>query len=296
MSASGHLTPLIHDCDPGPDDALALMISFASPYWEVVGITTVGGNANVKQCARNARKIAALCGHKVPVYVGMQQPLERKIVTLEDIFTSSGLPGADDLPDPGESSIEHAIQYLVDTLGDDDASPHIICATAPLTNIAMALLKKPSIAHKIERLVLMGGCVFPEPVRGEMGNFKVEGTDGKAEFNFATDPEAAALIFASEIRDVSLIGLSVTREVLFNGRWRDRFRSINNPVARRAADLLSCVAESHKQDLGHLRQYPDDPVRAVHDAVAVVYIDNPELFSSQKMYVRIVTTPAPDIA
>ena len=298
MSASSHLTPLIHDCDPGPDDSLALMISFASSSWNVVGITTVGGNANVKQCARNARKIAALCGHKVPVYVGMQQPLERKIVTLEDIFTSSGLPGADDLPDPGEdwSSYEHAVQYLDDTLGADKAEPHIICATAPLTNIAMALLKRPSIAQNIKRLVLMGGCVFPEPVRGELGNFRVAGTEGKAEFNFATDPEAAALVFASEIKDISLIGLNVTRKVLFNGLWRDRFRSINNSVAHRAADLLSCVTESHKQDLGHLRQYPDDPVRAVHDAVAVVYIDHPELFLSQKMYVRIVTTHTPDIA
>jgi len=293
-----HLTPLIHDCDPGPDDSLALMVSFSSPNWEVVGITTVGGNANVTQCARNARKIVALCGHRVPVYIGMQQPMERKITTLEDIFTASGLPGADDLPDPDQnnSPTEHAVQYLVDRLGSPSATPHIICATGPLTNIAMAILKKPSITKNIKRLVLMGGCVFPEPVRHEMGNFRVAGTDGKAEFNFATDPEAASLVFTSDIKDIAMIGLNVTRKVLFNSTWRDRFHDLGNPVAQTAAKLLSCVTDSHKQDLGHLRAFTDDPVRAVHDAVAVVFIDHPELFTTHKMYVRIVTAPFPDIA
>jgi len=298
MPASQRLTPLIHDCDPGPDDSLALMISFASSSWEVVGITAIGGNANVNQCAANARKIAALCNHKVPVYIGMQRSIERPTTTLEDIFTASGLPGADDLPDPGIhwSPPAHAVQYLVDRLGSATAEPHIVCATGPLTNIAKAILTKPSITRNIERLVLMGGCVFPEPVRGEMGNFQIAGTDGKAEFNFATDPEAASLVFMSDIKDIAMIGLNVTRKILFNGHWRDRFRELHNVVAQRAADLLSYTNESHARDLGHLRKFPDDPVRAVHDAVAVAFIDHPELFTSHKMHVRIVTGAPPEIA
>lgn len=299
MFKTAHTVPMIHDCDPGPDDSLALMLSFASPNWRVAGITTVGGNAGVEECTRNARKIAALCGHKVPVHKGLHHAgRDGRVVTLEDMFTVSGLPGAEDLPDPGPdwTPTQDAVSYLVETLGAENAPPHLVCATGPLTNIAAALEREPRIVRAIKRLVLMGGCVFPEPIRGEMGNYKVAGTDGKAEFNFAIDPGAAAAVLGSDIKDISLIGLNVTRKVLFNAHWRDRFLEIGNPVAMRAAEFQSRWRHNNKSDLGHLWRTADDIARAVHDAVAVVYIDHPQLFESRRVHVRVVTDPPPAVA
>jgi len=288
---------LIHDCDPGQDDAIALMSLLASSKWEVVGVTAVGGNVKVEQCARNARKILALCGREnVPVYEGALKPLRRKLITLESVFGQSGMAGGDDLVDPcPKSKNGHAVDYLVDTLSQAER-PFLICATAPLTNIALALQKNPAIADAIEQLVIMGGCVFPEPIRGEMGNIEVEGTHGKAEYNFAMDPEAAHIVFAAGIRNIALIGLNVTRKVLFNSRWEKEFRNQSNKVAHKAADILSVVGSDDHIDYRHLRASPNDPVRAVHDVVAAIYLDRPELFKTRRMHIKIVTGEPPEIA
>lgn len=279
---------VIHDCDPGPDDALALMLSLASSKWEVAGITTVSGNASVEQCASNARKIAALCGYGIPVHLGAQTPLQRPAHTLEGIFTSSGLPGADHLADPGGSeSLPTALDYLTQKLANTAISQYTICATGPLTNIAQTLERNPEHAQGIRRLVIMGGCVFPEPIRGEMGNFSGHTAKGKAEYNFATDPEAAAIVLQSEVKEIAIVGLNVTRKVLCNGPWLDRFLSLNNPVATTAAHILSQITDSHLEDLGHLRKSPNEPLRAVHDAVTVAYMERPNLFRSKKMHISI---------
>jgi purine nucleosidase len=296
MSVTPKKQKLIHDCDPGQDDAVALIASLASPAWDVVGVTVVGGNVNVEKCAKNARKILALCGYgHVPVYEGAAQPLQRKLITLESVFGESGLAGGDDLPDPGPiTKGKHAVDYLVDILSGEE--PFYICATAPLTNLALALQRKPEIAHAVKRLVIMGGCVFPEPLRGDMGNIAIEGTAGKAEYNFAMDPEAAQIVFSSNIRDIALVGLNVTRKVLFNSKWQKRFYSLPNKVAHKAADILSVVGSDDQIDYGYLRTSPNDPVRAVHDVLAALYLDRPDIFETQSMHIRIVTGTPPNIA
>lgn len=287
---------LIHDCDPGQDDAIALMSTLASPDWDVIGVTVVGGNVDVGKCAINARKILTLCGKSsIPVYMGARQPLKRKLVTLEHVFGESGLAGGDDLPDHGTITSKHAVDFLIETLSSA-CEPIYICATAPLTNLALALQRKPQISSAIEHLVIMGGCVFPEPIRGEMGNITVEGTNGKVEYNFAMDPEAAAIVFAADIKKISLIGLNVTRKVLFNARWQKAFYDLPNQVAHKAADILSVIGEEDKEEYGHLRQTPDDPVRAVHDVVAALYMDTPDIFKTQSLYVKIITDEPPSIA
>ena len=297
MKTSSNKQKLIHDCDPGQDDAIAIISTLASPRWDVIGVTVVGGNVKVGQCASNARKILALCGKpNVPVYEGAAKPLKRKLVTLEHVFGESGMAGGDDLPDPGPmTQSKHAIDYLIETLSLSKERV-FICATGPLTNIATALQKKPEIASSIEQLVIMGGCVFPEPIRGEMGNIEVEGTTGKAEYNFAMDPEAAQIVFASDIQNIALIGLNVTRKVLFSTKWQKAFYDIPNKVAHKAADILSVVGAEDHIDYGHIRTFSDDPVRAVHDVVAAIYLDRPELFKTERMHVKIITGAAPNIA
>lgn len=286
---------VIHDCDPGPDDAIALMLSLSSPLWHVEAITTVGGNIHVEKCASNARKIVELCGKKTPVYIGSDKPLYRDLYTLESVFTDSGLPGAEKIIDPGSEKVfdQSAVDFLVHELKDKE---YILCATGPLTNIASAINIRPQITKNISHLVLMGGCFFPEPVRGESGNFKVNGTKGLAEFNFAIDPEAASIVLNSKISKISAIGLNITRKILFNSFWRDSFLEIGNHVGITAARILETVGESHKVDLGHLRTSENDPVRAVHDAITVVYMESPELFDTKDLYVKVETACPPAIA
>jgi len=289
---------LIHDCDPGQDDAIALMLNLASPRFEMAGVTVVGGNVKVEKCAANARKILGLCGYSdVPVYKGAEKPLKRNLVTLEDVFGVSGMAGGDDLPDPGpQDQNRGAVDYLIDTLSDA-SRPIFICATAPLTNIALALQREPSIARSIKKLVIMGGCVFPEPLHGKMGNFDIQGTQGgKAEYNFAMDPEAANIVFSSAIRRISLVGLNVTQKILFNSKWKKALYDLTNPVARKAADILSAIGPEDVAYYADLRQSPDDPVRAVHDAVAAVYLDKPEIFDVKNTPLKIVTDQPPAIA
>ena len=283
------LKPLIQDCDTGQDDAISLMMNMASSCYLLEGITTVGGNVTVDRCALNSRRIVELCRKNIPVYVGASQPLERQLITLECVFGQSGMAGGDDLPD--NSSLQggmNAVDYLVRKLTAPE-QPYTLCATAPLTNLALAIRQAPTLTNNIEQLVLMGGCPYPEPLWGEMGNIEVKGTSGKAEYNFAMDPEAADIVFRSGIRNISMIGLNVTRRVLFNRDWGDRMYALGNRVAQKAADILGAVGEEDITSYAEFRQSANDPVRAVHDAVAAAYLEAPDLFTMEETYIRIET-------
>lgn len=293
--------PLIHDCDPGQDDAIALMAMLANPAVNVIAVTTVAGNVHVTKTARNAKQILELCGHgTVPVYAGAEHPLRRQLVTLESVFGETGLAGGEDLPDPAPIESEHAVDFLVRTLLAHRDQPLYVCATAPLTNLALAIQKNPDVVKGIAKLVIMGGCVYPEPLAGEMGNIPVAGTSGKAEYNFATDPDAARIVFTSGLQDITLIGLNVTRTLLFNQEWRDRLYAVGNRVASKAADILKAIKEmdtpAYKRIYGPKQKSADDPVRAVHDAAAGLYFDVPEFFTTEMVPVRIVTEDPPEIA
>lgn len=282
---------VIHDCDPGPDDALALILSMSSNSWSVEGITTVAGNIKVSQCSENARKITHLCQKHIPVYTGAQNPLIRENHTLEEVFGNTGLPGIEDIdinPAVSKQNIG-ALDFLRKKLEEENSSKYAVCATGPLTNLARLILNYPETASKIQSLFIMGGCYFPEPIRGEMGNFLAEGANVKVEFNFAIDPEAANIVLNSDISNITVIGLNLTRKVLYNSSWSQKFKKIGNNVAVASAKILDSVSESHKRDLGHLRQTKDDPVRAIHDAMNVVYMERPELFVTGQYHVKVAT-------
>ena len=279
---------IILDCDPGQDDALAILLALGSTELNLRAITVVGGNADVNRCYTNAIKVLALAERlDIPVYKGAQKPLKQRLVTLENVFGESGLAGSESWPVPPFSiPKETATDFLVRTYIQTNDHPYLV-ATAPQTNIALALQKAPSIAYNIPGLTMMGGCVFPEPIHKRMGNITFDGGCSYAEYNFATDPEAADIVLTSGIAPINLIGLEVTRTVLYNEKIDQQLRKIGSFRAKAVADMLSIIGEDDKQDYASVKQNPTDPVRAIHDAVAMCYVVDSSIFTTEQIPLQI---------
>lgn len=285
----GTAIPIHYDCDPGQDDAVALLYALGSPSIDVRSISVVGGNVEVEQCARNALQILELAGRSdIAVYTGAAGPLCRPLRTLPEVFGVTGMAGAEDLPSPGKAALPLGERGLERLAAHSD-----LVATGPLTNLALQLQATPDLAERIERLTVMGGCPYPEPLRGRMGNFRPEGASGDAEYNFAVDPEAARIVFRAGIRSITLIGLNVTRLMLYDGGIEARLRGLERKASAKAADILSTLGGDDVGDYGHLRAYPDDPVRAMHDVLAMAALDAPDLFTFSTVPLRIVADPLP---
>jgi purine nucleosidase len=269
---------IIMDCDTGQDDAIAIVLALASKEINVVGITTVGGNAKVEQCARNTLKILELMNKNVPVYIGEQKPLHRELRTLPEVFGESGMEGGDDLPSPTlEPSKTSAVDFLIKTFSTPANST--VCATAPMTNFGKAFL---NAKITIDEMTVMGGCPFPEPIRKKMGN--MEG--GIAEYNAWSDPEAFALV-VDNVKKINLVGLNVTRSVLYNYKYDEALKKINTKLSNRVAKILSTVGEDDKIDYAKQKAFSNDPVRAMHDVMAIAYMINPAIFKSEILPLKI---------
>lgn len=280
------ITMKIHyDCDPGQDDAIALLYALGSKNIDVQSISVVGGNIDVDQCARNALQLLEVSGRTdIPVYKGASQPLERPLIMLPHVFGPTGMAGAEHLSQPTiKPQDKNAIDFLC-----DDFTLDTIVATGPLTNLAMALKRKPALSNQIKNLIIMGGCVRPDPIFNLMGNLTVKGNkEGKAEYNFAVDPEAVQIVFQSGIENIAMIGLEVTRTVLFNGALEKRLLDLNTKTSILSAKILSSVGEEDLEEYKDHWQYPNDPVRAIHDIVAMAYADTPDIFETEILPIRI---------
>lgn len=279
---------IILDCDPGQDDALAILLALGSKNINLKAITVVGGNADVDKCYLNAIKVLALANRMdIPVYKGVKKPLKQDLITLENVFGECGMAGTDNWETPKFTIPQKtAVDFLVDAYSHGEIYPHLV-AIAPQTNIALAIQKQPAIAKSIPNLTAMGGCIFPEPIHGRMGNITFDGGRSYAEYNFATDPEAVDIVLRSGIKEINLVGLEVTRTVLYNHEIDVQIRKIGSSQATAVADMLSTLGEDDIQDYAYLKKDQTDPVRAVHDAVAVCYLENPSIFSVEKMPLRI---------
>lgn len=274
-----------YDCDPGQDDAVALLYALGSKNIDVRSISVVGGNIDVDQCARNALQILEVSNRTdIPVYKGCSQPLERPLIMLPHVFGPTGMAGAEGLPTPSIKPMQDdAVSFINDNFNLDT-----VVATGPLTNLASAFKNDASLPSKIKNLILMGGCVKPDPVFGWMGNLTVEGTEkGKAEYNFAVDPEATQIVFQSAVENIAIIGLDVTRTVLFNGKLQSRLNDIGTESSVIASKILAVVGEEDKETYKDLWEYPNDPIRAMHDIIAMAYVDRPEIFKTETISVRI---------
>lgn len=261
--------PVILDCDPGHDDALAIALALASPALQVLAITTVAGNAPLVKTTRNALRVLALLGRTdIPVAAGAERPLVRAPWVPVEFHGASGLDGAD-LPEPVADPLPERAIELTARLVRGAAEPVTLVATGPLTNVALFLRAFPDLASRIAAISVMGGSL------GE-GN-----TTASAEFNIWQDPEAAAIVFESGI-PVLLSTLDVTHQALVLPPDVARFEALGTRTGRVFADLMRFFAIHHRERYGW-----DGP--PVHDAVAVARLVAPGLFRTRDLRVDVET-------
>jgi pyrimidine-specific ribonucleoside hydrolase len=263
-------TPVIVDCDPGHDDALAILLALARPELDLLAITTVAGNAPLAATTRNALRVLTLLGRTdIPVAAGAPCPLLRPLHVADDVHGTSGLDGAD-LPEPVVTvRPESALELLRATL-EASPVPVTLIPTGPLTNIALLARTYPRLLDRVARICLMGGAV------GE-GN-----TTASAEFNIWADPEAAAIVFDCG-RPITMIGLDVTHEARMTHADADRLAALGNRTGRVFADLLRFFARFHLERYG----WDGSPI---HDAVAVAHVAVPGLVTTRPYHVDVETT------
>jgi purine nucleosidase len=263
---------VIIDCDPGVDDAIALLLAFASPAEiNILGITTVAGNVPLALTQTNARRICELAGRPdMRVYAGCPRPLLRPLETAEYVHGATGLEGVT-LPEPKMLlQSQHGVDFLIDTLMNSSAS--ITLATlGPLTNVAIALIKEPRITAKIEAIVVMGGAITH-------GN-----VTPSAEFNLYVDPHAAKVVFSAGL-PLTMMSLDVTHQAIATPERLAAIRAIGEPIGTTAASLLEYYS---RYDLAQgMAGAP------LHDPCVIAYLLKPSLFESRNLYVEIETTSA----
>ncbi len=257
-------TPVILDCDPGHDDAIALLLALASPELEVLGVTTVYGNQTLEKTTANAVRVLDLAERAdIPVAAGAELPLERELAVAAHVHGESGLDGPA-LPPAGRGPIAlPAVDFMVARMAESPR-PVTLVATGPLTNVAMLLDR--GAGENLERIVLMGGAV----AEGNM--------TPAAEFNIWADPEAAARVFAAGL-DVTMIGLDVTHRAVTTPAVQERLRATGT-VGAFVADLVDFFSVYHRETYG----WDGAPI---HDAVAVAHVLCPGLVTTVERNVEI---------
>src|SRR5918998_1746794 len=243
--------PVLIDCDPGHDDAIALLLALASPELDVLGVTTVHGNQTLAKTTANALRVLEFAGFAdMPVAAGADRPLLRAPALGAHVHGETGLDGPDLPPAAGKPAGVHAVDFLAERLGRA-GRPVTLVPTGPLTNVALLLALHPQVTEQIERIVLMGGAI----AEGNM--------TPAAEFNVWVDPEAAERVFASGL-DVTMVGLDVTHRALMTAAHARRLRAAGR-VGTMVAELRDFYQRFHSQ----VYAFPGTPV---HDAVAVAHV------------------------
>ncbi|HXV58099.1 MAG TPA: nucleoside hydrolase [Gaiellaceae bacterium] len=260
------MIPLLVDCDPGQDDAIALLLALASPEVDVLGVTTVAGNQTLERTTANALRVLELAGRgDVPVAAGADRPLVRELVTAADAHGESGLDGPDLPPPRGRPVPQPAPSFLAERILAAPEPPTLV-ALGPLTNVALLLAAQPEAARRLARIVLMGGAI----AEGNM--------TASAEFNVFVDPEAAARVFGSGL-DVTMVGLDVTNRAVLTPADAERLRP-QGPVGAAVAAMLDVYGAFYREayDLGGC---------PVHDAVAVAHVLDPSLVGTVERRVDV---------
>jgi inosine-uridine nucleoside N-ribohydrolase len=257
-------TPIILDCDPGHDDAIALLLALASPELELLGVTTTYGNQTLEKTTANALRVLELAGRQdVPVAVGASAPLERELVVAAHVHGESGLDG----PSLPQASAEPVAVPAVEWTAGAIASapgPVTLVPTGPLTNVAAYLAAHGTAG--IERIVLMGGAI----AEGNM--------TPAAEFNIWADPEAAQAVFDAGL-DVTMIGLDVTHRAVTGPAVQRRLRDAGS-IGVFVAELVDFFTVYHRQTYG----WDGAPI---HDAVAVAHVLRPGLVETKLRNVEV---------
>jgi inosine-uridine nucleoside N-ribohydrolase len=258
--------PVLLDCDPGHDDAMAMLLGLASPEIELLGITTVAGNQTLPKTTANALRVLEFAGRAdIEVAAGADRPLVREPAVAADVHGETGLDGPDLPPPQGSPIAAHAVDYLAACIHACER-PVTLVPTGPLTNIALLLARHPDVAANLDRIVLMGGAIAE-------GN-----VTPAAEFNIWADPEAAARVFASGL-DVTMVGLDVTHKALLTDAHAQRLRAAGR-TGTLVADLHGFYSRVHRERYG----WDGAPV---HDAMALAHVVVPGLVTTVERNVEI---------
>ena len=266
-ASAGARPTILLDCDPGHDDAIAIVV--AARHTELVGITTVAGNAPLTSTTHNALVMRDLLGIDVPIHSGAARPLVGEPKFAGHVHGQSGLDGAD-LPNPSTPlDGTDAVNFIIDTCRS--TQDLWLVPIGPLTNIALALRTAPDIAHRIAGISLMGGGTF--------GN-----RSSTAEFNIWADPEAAHVVFSSGVRIV-MAGLDVTHQFTATPDRIAAIRSTGGLLGTTLADLLTFFSAKY----GELHDDGALIGGAIHDPLAVMALSHPHLFERVERHVVVET-------
>jgi purine nucleosidase len=260
-------TPLLIDCDPGIDDALALLLAAASPELSLLGVTCVAGNRPLPTTADNACRILDLAGRpEVDVHAGCSRPLAYGEPRCNLVHGEDGLGGAA-LPRTRAPSPVHACDFIERTLLDHPPGRVVLAAVGPLTHLALVEIKRPGLLRRARAVLVMGGAAFCE------GN-----VTPSAEYNFHADALAAQTVLGSGA-DLRIFGLDVTRQAFMPPDWIESLAELPNRCAAAAQAMLRGFAR---------------PQPRLHDACPIAWLLAPELFTAEPCAVEVDWRPGPE--
>ncbi|MBD8043441.1 nucleoside hydrolase [Arthrobacter sp. Sa2BUA2] len=264
-------TKIILDCDPGHDDAVALLLAHGSPEIDLLAVTTVVGNQTLEKVTRNALAIARVANITgVPFAAGCDRPLVRTIENAPDIHGESGMDGPE-LPEPAiELDPRHAVDLIIDTVMAHEPGTVTLVPTGGLTNIALAVRKEPRIAERVKEVVLMGG------------GYHVGNWSAVAEFNIIIDPEAAHIVF-NEKWPLTMVGLDLTHQALATDEVAARIAAVGTKPAKFVGELLEFFGKTYKDAQGF--DFPP-----VHDPCAVAYVIDPSVMTTRRVPLDVELT------
>ena len=273
------INKIILDCDPGHDDALAILLALASPdEIKCLGLTISAGNVSLELTSKNALRVLSLINNKeIPVYKGCPKPLVGQLVTAEHVHGESGLDTSSgtSLPEPiSKCEKKHAVNFILETLRINPENEITLVATGPLTNLGAAFALDPLTFKKVKRIVLMGGAGF------EPGNITPA-----AEFNIYVDPHAAKSLFQSDI-EIFMFGLDVTHQMIITPSRLEAIKNCSEIVGPAVADLLTFFNSYDTKKYG----WEGAPL---HDPCTIAWLIKPDIFKMKKMSVEVETNSGP---
>lgn len=257
---------IILDCDPGHDDAVAIILAGNNPKFDLLGITVESGNQTLEKTGRNTLNLCQYLDIDVPVCLGASNPIIKEVEVCEAIHGESGLDGFEFPSLTKEFDKRHAVEFIIESILRSEEKVTMI-TTGPMTNLALAIRLEPGIMSNIEEVILMGGSY-------SNGN-----VTPAAEFNIYCDPEAAHIVFNSGLK-VTMVGLDVTRKVLVLPSVVARMEKINNQAAEMFTKLMKVFNENQKRVFG----FEGAPL---HDPVTIAYLIDPKLLEVKHVHCEI---------
>lgn len=247
------MTSIILDCDPGHDDAMAILLALGNPNIDLIGVTTVGGNQSLEKVTYNARATLEMAhATNIPVHAGCDRPMIRPLEVAAAVHGETGLDGVT-LPEPTRPLDEgHAVNWIIDTIMSHEPGTITLVPTGPFTNIAMAVRMEPRIVSRVKEVVLMGG------------GYHVGNWSAVAEFNIKTDPEAAHVVF-NEAWPITMVGLDLTHQALCTPEAQAKIDAVGTPLAAFASGLMDFFRKAYQNN----QDFIDPPV---HDPCTIAYL------------------------